>query len=56
MAWKDFLFGVAAALSAELLLAATGVAIALLRTERVSKKLLKAAKKLPDKKRDDCGQ
>jgi len=43
MIWKDFLFGVAATLSAELLLAVIIVAAALLRSERASNKLAKTA-------------
>jgi len=48
MVWKDFLFGVAAVLSVELLLAVAIVAIALLRSERAANRLLKAAGKPRD--------
>ena len=46
MVWKDFLFGVAAVLSAEFLLALAIVAAALFGSERKSKKLLRAAGKM----------
>jgi len=41
--WKDFLFGVAATFAAEFLLALAIVAVALLRSERTTNRLLKAA-------------
>ena len=44
MFWKDFLFGAAATLGAEFLLALAAVAVAVLRSERAAKKLLKKAK------------
>lgn len=40
MAWKDFCFGVAATLSTEFLLTLVVVAVALLKSERATKKLL----------------
>jgi hypothetical protein len=53
MVWKDFLFGVAATFSAELLLAAIILVTALLRAGHKSGKLLRAAAKPPGKKRND---
>ena len=50
MVWKDFFFGVAATFSGELLLAVIIVVTALLRSERASNKLLKAARKTAEKK------
>jgi hypothetical protein len=44
MAWKDFWFGAAAVLGAEFLIALLGVAVAILRSERATKKLLEKAK------------
>jgi len=44
MAWKDFLFGAVSVLGAEFLLAALGVIVAILRSERATKKLLKKTK------------
>ena len=52
MIWKDFLFGVAAVLSTELLLTVAVVAIALLRSERAANRLLRAAGKPRDTAHD----
>ena len=41
MAWKDFWFGAAAVLGAEFLLAAAGVMVAILKSERATKNLLR---------------
>jgi len=48
MAWKDFLFGAVSVLGTEFLIAAVGVIVAVLRSERAASKLLKAAKKRHD--------
>ena len=48
MAWKDFWFGAVSVLGAEFLIALLGVIVAVLRSERATKKLLKAAKKRND--------
>ena len=45
MVWKDFCFGAVAVLGAEFLLAAVGILVAILRSERAAGKLLKAANK-----------
>ena len=50
--WKDFLFGVAATLGTQFVLALAIVAIALLRSERAANRLLNVAQK-PHTKRDD---
>lgn len=52
MVWKDFLFGVVATLGAEFVLAVLVVVVLALRSERASKKLLKAAKQHVGKKSD----
>jgi len=40
MEWKDFWFGVVSTLGAEFVLAVIGLAVALLKTERATNKLL----------------
>jgi len=40
MAWKEFLLGIAATLSAEFLLTGIGFAVAILKSERVTVRLL----------------
>ena len=50
--WKDFLFGVAATLGTEFVLALAILAIALLRSERAANRLLKAAVKPREKAHD----
>lgn len=53
MAWKDFCFGAVSVLGTEFLLAAIGIILAVLKSERATAKFLKAAKKLPEATSND---
>jgi len=52
MAWKDYLLGVATVFSMEFLGAGIGVIVALLRSERATNRLLKAAVRPRDEAND----